>query len=61
MKKTSIWLLLFAGIIGLSLNGCACLGLKCGEETAAPAEVQSAPERPYVPPAQPAPLKKDRN
>ena len=60
MKKASFWLVLFVGIIGLSLNGCSCLGLKCGEETPAPAAVQAAPERPYVP-VQPAPpLKKDR-
>lgn len=61
MRKTSFLLVLFVGIISISLGGCACLGWKCAEETPAPAVVQAAPERPYVP-VQPAPpLKKDRN
>ena len=61
MRKTSIWLLLFLGIIGMSLSGCACLGLKCEEETPPAAVVQPAPERPPAPVQVAPPVKKDRN
>lgn len=60
MRKASIWLVLSLGIIGMSLSGCACLGWKCGEETAASAAVQAAPERTPAPVQVAPPLKKDR-